>query len=147
LRRNFYNKSHKLGAVFDLPENNQSKNKDNSPIHQVPTFQKDKKLRDGRIPLVDMLSPRPQQKNFQKIQLSTKTNNLDYTSDQDSEMLDDFKKGKFNSHCYEDEEDNFNDPQAMSIINKLNAETDSGNDEYQDSIITKKKPPQTNWRY
>jgi hypothetical protein len=52
-------------------------------------------------------------------------------------MFDDLKNGTLIPHCYEDEEDNFNNPPAMSIINMLNAETDSDNDKYQDCIFTK----------
>jgi hypothetical protein len=39
-----FNKTGNLDAVFDLTKNNKSNNKDSSPIKQVPTFQKDKKV-------------------------------------------------------------------------------------------------------
>jgi hypothetical protein len=44
---------------------NQSKNKDNSQIKQVPTFQEDKKLKNSWIPSVGMPSPLALQKGFE----------------------------------------------------------------------------------
>jgi hypothetical protein len=53
-------------------------------------------------------------------------------------MLDDLKNANLIPDYYEAKEDNFSNLPAMSIKNMLNAQSDSGDDKYQDSIITKK---------
>jgi hypothetical protein len=79
LRHNVFNKTHTLDAVFDLPESNQSNNKDNGQIKQVPTFQKVEMLKDSWIPLVDMPSPLALRKTFEEKQISAKTKNFNFT--------------------------------------------------------------------